>query len=95
MVMHTRTRLTPVQRQEIYPPAYHPDKKKVAAVARQYHGSGPTVEKIRARGRERDVTIHRSTTKRFRCLHYGIRQLARIEAEREAQRKQEGVLKLL
>jgi len=88
MVIHKKTRLTPLQRQEIYQ-AYHTDKKKVAELAREYHVSRPTIYKILARGRQRDFMIHRSTNKRFRCLQYGIKRLARIEAQLEAQRKQE------
>jgi transposase InsO family protein len=88
MVIHKKTRLTPLQRQEIYQ-AYHSEKKKVAELAREYHVSRPTIYKILARGRQRDFMIHRSTNKRFRCLQYGIKRLARIEARLEQQRKQE------
>ena len=45
MVIHQKTRLTPVQRQEIYH-AYHTEKKKVAERAREYHVSRPTISKI-------------------------------------------------
>jgi len=88
MVIHKKTRLTPVQRQEIYS-AYHTEKKKVAELSREYHVSRPTIYKILARGRHRDFLIHHSTNKRFRCLQYGIRRLAKIEAQLEAKRKQE------
>ena len=42
MVIRQKTRLTPVQRQEIYH-AYHTEKKKVAERAREYHASRPTI----------------------------------------------------
>jgi len=45
MVIHKKTRLTPVQRQEIYS-AYHTEKKKVAELAREYQVSRPTIYKI-------------------------------------------------
>lgn len=86
--INERTRLTPLQRQEIYK-AYHTEKKKVAELAREYHVSRPTVYKILSRGRHRDFTIHNSTNKRFRCLPYGIKRLAKIEASLEQKRKRE------
>lgn len=86
MVIHKKTRLTPFQRQEIYK-SYYEDNKKVSALAEEYHVSRPTIYKILRRGRNKDFTIHRSTNKRFRCLPYGIKRLAKIEAELEAKRK--------
>jgi len=88
MVIHKKTRLTPFQRQEIYK-SYYEDNKKVSALAEEYHVSRPTIYKILRRGRNKDFTIHRSTNKRFRCLPYGIKRLAKIEAELEAKRKRE------
>jgi len=88
MVIHKKTRLTPVQRREIYQ-TYHTEKKKVAELAREYHVSRPTIYKILNRGRHKDFMIHRSINKRFRCLEYGIRRLAKIEAVLEEKRKQE------
>ncbi len=41
MVIHKRTRLTPIQREEIYR-AYHEEKKKVSELAESYHVSRPT-----------------------------------------------------
>lgn len=88
MVIHKRTRLTPIQRQEIYN-SYHNEKKKVSDLAKEYHVSCPTIYKILKRGRHKDFTIHRSTNKRFRCLQYGIKRLAKIEAQLEAKLKRE------
>jgi len=86
MVIHKRTRLTPIQREEIYR-AYHEGKKKVSELAESYHVSRPTIYKILQRGREKDFSIHKSTNKRFRCLKYGIKRLSKIEKEIESRLK--------
>ncbi|TLN09864.1 IS481 family transposase [bacterium] len=88
MVIHKCTRLTPFQRQEIYK-SYYDDRKTVSALAEEYHVSRPTIYKILRRGRSKDFTIHRSTNKRFRCLPYGIKRLAKVEDKLEARRKAE------
>jgi len=88
MVIHKKTRLTPIQRQAIYS-SYYEDKKTVTDLAEAYHVSRPTIYKILRRGRHKDFTIHRSTNKRFRCLPYGIKRLARVEAEIEARLKRQ------
>jgi len=88
MVIHKKTRLTPFQREEIYK-SYYEDKKKVTDLADEYHVSRPTIYKILRRGRHKDFTIHKSTNKRFRCLRYGIKRLAKIEAEIEAKLKRQ------
>jgi len=77
MVIHKRTRLTPLQRKEIYE-RYHTNKGRVTDLAEAYHVSRPTIYKILKRGRARDFSIHRSTNARFRCLKYGLRRLAKI-----------------
>jgi transposase-like protein len=78
MVIHKRTRLTPLQREEIYR-VYHGEGKKISELAEAYHVSRPTIYKIIQRGRQRDFAIHPSTNKRFRCLKYGIKRLSKIE----------------
>jgi transposase InsO family protein len=88
MVIHKKTHLTPIQRQEIYN-SYYKDKKIVSDLAEEYHVSRPTIYKILQRGRHKDFTIHKSTNKRFRCLQYGIKRLAKIEAQLEAKLKRE------
>jgi transposase InsO family protein len=39
------------------------------------------------RGRNKDFTLHQSINKRFRCLEYGLKRLAKIEAELEKKLK--------
>ena len=86
MVIHKRTRLTPLQRQAIYR-EYHEESKKVSSLAETYHVSRPTIYKIIHRGRQRDFSIHPSTNRRFRCLKYGIKRLSKIEEAIEARLK--------
>ncbi len=88
MVIHKRTRLTPIQRQEIYR-EYHEEGKKVSCLAEAYHVSRPTIYKIIQRGRQRDFSIHRSTNRRFCCLKYGIKRLSKIEEVIEARLKKQ------
>jgi transposase-like protein len=89
MVIHKRTRLTPIQREEIYR-VYHGEGEKVSDLAEGYHVSRPTIYKIIQRGRQQDFSIHRSTIKRFCCLKYRIKRLSKIEKEIEALFKEQG-----
>jgi transposase InsO family protein len=88
MVIHKRTRLTPLQRKEVYEDHYVHHIRK-CDLARKYGVSRPTIDKILRRGKEKDFFIHRSTNKRFRCLKYGIRRLAKIEKSIEERLKKE------
>jgi predicted DNA-binding protein YlxM (UPF0122 family) len=88
MVIHKRTRLTPIQRHEIYR-EYHDGCKKVSELADSYHVSRPTIYKIIRRGRHRNFSIHPGTNKRFRCLKYGIKRLSKIEEAIEARLKKQ------
>ena len=88
MVIHRRTRLTPMQRREIYE-RHTKDKIRVIDLSREYHVSRPTIYKILHRGRMRDFSIHRSTNARFRCLKYGLRRLAKIEKTIEERLKRQ------
>ena len=71
MVIHKRTRLTPMQREEIYR-VYHGEGRKVSDLAESYHVSRPTIYKILQRGRQKDFSIHKSTNKRFCSLSSGM-----------------------
>jgi hypothetical protein len=86
LVIHKRTRLTPIQNQEIYQ-VYHGERKKVSDLAEAYHVSRPTIYKILRHGRQRDFSIHKNTNKRFCCLKYGIKRLSKIEREIESRLK--------
>lgn len=78
MTIHKNTRLTPIQRKELYDD-YHAHHIRVCDLVRKYHVSAPTVYKILRRGRLRDFTIHNSTNARFRTIQYGLKRLAKIE----------------
>ena len=88
MVIHKRTRLTPMQRQAIFE-NYSKHQKRVSDLAGEYHVSRPTIYKIIRRGRLKDFSVHKSTNKRFRCLKYGIRRLAKIEKKIEDRLKKQ------
>ena len=77
-----------MQRQEIYK-AYYTDTCRVCDLAREYHVSRPTIYKILERGRIRDFSVHKSANKRFRCLKYGIKRLAKIERQIEERLKRQ------
>ncbi len=88
MTIHKRARLTPVQRREIYR-KYYDQNIRVCNLCRQYSVTRPTVYKILERGRGRDFSVHNSTNKRFRCLEYGLKRLAKVEARLERQLKKQ------
>lgn len=78
MIIHKNTRLTPIQREEVYR-KYAKDKIQVSELSREYHVSRPTIYKIIKNGRNKDFSIHRSENHRFRCLPYGLKRLDKIE----------------
>lgn len=88
MVIHKRTRLTPLQREEVCRKHYK-ERVRVCDLAREYHVSRPTIYKILHRGRHRDYYPHKSTNARFRCVKYGMRRLAKIEKEIEERLKRQ------
>lgn len=88
MVIHKKTRLTPFQREQVYR-KYHDENVRVSDLAKEYHVSRPTIYKIIHRGKSNDFSIHKSINKRFRCIKYGIKRLANIEAKIEAKLKRQ------
>lgn len=85
MTIHKKTRLTPVQREELVQKYY--TGERICDLMRHYSVSAPTVYKIIQRGRLNDYSIHKSENKRFRCLEYGLKRLAKIERELEEKLK--------
>ncbi len=85
MTIHKRARLTPVQRREIF--ENYQKGVRICDLARQYSVSRPTIYKVLERGQYRDFTLHKSINKRFRCLEYSLKQLAKVEAELEKKLK--------
>jgi len=88
MVIHKRTRLTPIQRKALADD-YYRNHKRVCDLMKQYSVTAPTVYKIIHRARNNDYTIHNSTNHRFRCLKYGLKRLSKIEAQLEKKLKQQ------
>jgi transposase InsO family protein len=86
MTIHKSTRLTPIQRKEIAD-RYFNKKVRIATLARDYRTSRNTIYNILNRARVKDYSIHKSTNKRYRCLKYGIKRLAKIEAALEKKLK--------
>jgi len=88
MTIHKRTRLTPIQRQELYDD-YHINHIRVCDLVRKYRVSAPTVYKILHRGRRRDFSVHKSINARFRTIQYGLKRLAKVERELEERLKKD------
>ena len=82
MVIHKRTRLTPIQRKELSVDYFTGHIRK-CDLAIKYRISRPTVDKIINRARVNDHSIHKSINKRFRCLEYGLRRLSKVEKQIE------------
>ena len=82
MVIHKKTKLTPLQRKQVYDD-YHKHKIRKCDLIKKYHVSRPTIDKILYRGRKKDFTIHTSINKRFACLEYGLKRLSKIEKKVE------------
>lgn len=89
MTIHKRARLTPVQRQEIF--EKYRSGTRICDLTRQYSVSRPTIYKIVQRGRYRDFTLHKSMNARYRCLQYGLKRLAKVEAALEKKLRQEAL----
>lgn len=86
MTIHKRARLTPVQRQEIFN-KYYSRNIRICDPGKQYSVSRPTIYRVLERGRDKDFSVNLSVNKRFRCLEYGLKRLAKIEAELEKKLK--------
>lgn len=86
MVIHKKTRLTPIQREQVYR-KYHDENIRVSDLVIEYHVSRPTIYKIIHRGKVNDSSVYKSINKRFRYIKYGIKRLAKIEAKIEAKLK--------
>lgn len=87
MTIHKRTRLTPIQRRELAQ-KYH-SGSSIAELCAQYSVTRPTVYKVLKRSKDNDYSVHKSTNKRFRCLPYGLKRLAKVEKAVEERLKQQ------
>lgn len=88
MEIHKKTRLTPIQREELCND-YYKHHIRVCDLCRKYHVTAPTVYKIIQRGKRNDFSVHKSINKRFRCLQYGLKRLSKIEKSIEEKLKKQ------
>ncbi|MBI3684918.1 transposase family protein [Candidatus Azambacteria bacterium] len=86
MKIHKSTRLLPAQRKEIAA-RYFQKGVRIATLSRDYRVSRNSIYNILNRARSNDFSIHPSTNKRYRCLAYGLKRLAKVEAELERRLK--------
>jgi len=86
MKIHKWTKFTPVRRQEIAD-KYFKDGIRIEHLSEEYHTSRNTIYNIVNRARLNDFSVHKSTNKRYRTLEYGLKRLAKIEAQLEKKLK--------
>ena len=88
MMIHKRTRLTPIQRKQLADDYFTGHIRKCDLV-KKYQVTAPTVYKIINNARNNDYSIHRSVNKRFRCLQYGLKRLSKVEKQIEEKLKKQ------
>lgn len=88
MQIHKKTRLTPIQRKQLTDDFYVRHLRK-CDLTRKYQITYPTVYKILGNARNNDYSIHRSVNKRYQCLEYGLKRLAKIEKRIEEKLKKQ------
>ena len=86
MHVHKSLRLTPSDRRWIWK-LYTEEDKSVSFLAEFFNVSRPTIYKVIDRARLQEFIPRNSANHRWRCLPYGIRRLAKIEASIEAKQK--------
>lgn len=88
MIIHKKTKLTPIQRKEIAC-LYWKEKIRICDLCSKFRVSRPTIYKIIRRARLNDYSVHRSENKRFRCMEYGLKRLSKIEDKIEKRLKRQ------
>jgi hypothetical protein len=88
MNMHKRTRLTPLDREEIWR-LHQTGEWKPTRLAERFRVSRPTIYKVINRARLQEFAPRKSTNKRFMGIKYGIKRLAKIEHGIELKKKGE------
>ena len=88
MHLHKNTRLTPVQRKQVWQD-YAKQNLKPTQLAQRYRVSRPTIYKILHRARLQEFQPRPSVNKRFRCLEFGCKRLAKIEKKIEEKLKKQ------
>lgn len=82
MTIHKWTKLTPVKRREIAD-KYFKENIRISVLARTYQVSRNTIYNVIRRAKLKDFSVHKSINKRYRTVKYGLRRLAKVEAELE------------
>lgn len=88
MNIHKRTRLTPLDRAAIWQ-HYQTRTWKVSRLAAHYRVSRPTIYQVLKRARGQEFAPRDSTNKRFQCVQYGLKRLARVEQSIQERLKRE------
>ena len=78
MNIHKRTRLTLLDRQEIWR-LYQTRLWKAVHLAERFHVSRPTIYGALKRARLLEFSPRDSTNQRFKSLQYGLKRLAKVE----------------
>ncbi len=86
MTIHKRTRLTPLDRQEIWQ-RYGTRQWTVVALAQQFRVSRPTIYKVIDRARKQEFAPRPSPNTRFLQAQYGMKRLAKVEQALERKLK--------
>lgn len=86
MNIHKRTRLTPLDRKEIWR-LYGTRERSVVALSRRFRVSRPTIYKVIDRARKQEFSPRKSTNKRFLQAKYGMKRLAKIESSIDTKKK--------
>lgn len=85
MNIHKSTKLTPVQREQIWKEFQQGIKVKI--LVEKYSVSKVTIYKIIRRARKKEFIPRKSINKKYRCLEYGLKRLAKIEKQIEEKLK--------
>ena len=88
MNIHKRTRLTPLDRQEIWQ-LYQTRLWKVTHLAERYRVSRPTIYQVIKRARRQEFAPRDSTNTRFQSMQYGLKRLAKVEQSIQDRLKRE------
>ena len=88
MNIHKRTRLTLLDRQEIWR-LYQTRVWKVTQLAERFRVSRPTIYDVLKRARLQEFIPRNSTNQRFKTLQYGLKRLAKVEQTIQERLKRE------
>ena len=88
MNIHKRTRLTLLDRQEIWQ-LYQTRLWKVAHLAEHFQVSRPTIDDVLTRARLQEFVPRNITNQGFKTLQYGHKRLAKVEQTIQERLKRE------